>query len=181
LRGSGSGLNRSGLCRIQFRGVEILARNDPELRHSGNHPRERPVPPWHGLVGCEAFAIDANVIEADTNHNRKVDGKLTTWPEEEKVTRPVREYMAAPDQAMEAEAERIAAKSDDEPPGNHPSEPKVTLLTAPIAAWTSKGRMKVAFAFGINYLIDAAAAIIVDVAATPARWSAEVAATKLVP
>jgi IS5 family transposase len=134
-----------------------------------------------GLVGGEAFAIDASVIEADASHNRKVDGKLTTWPEEEKVTRPVREYMAALDQAMEAEPEKIAAKSDDEPPGNRPSEPKVTSLTDPIAAWTSKGRMKVAFAFGINYLIDAAAAIIVDVAATPARWSAEVAATKLVP
>jgi hypothetical protein len=86
--------------------------------------------------------------------------------------------MAALDQAMDAEAERIAAKSDDEPPGNRPSEPKVTSLTDPTAAWTSKGRMKVAFAYGISYLIDTAAAIIVDVAATPARWSAEVAATK---
>ena len=38
--------------------------------------------------------------------------------------------------------------------------------------------MKVTFAYGINYLIDTAAAIIVEVAATPARWSAEVAATK---
>jgi transposase len=131
-----------------------------------------------GLVGGEAFAIDASVIEADASHNRKVDGKLTNWPEEEKVTRPAREYIAALDQAMEAEAEAIAAKSDDEPPGNRPSEPKVTSLTDPAAAWTSEGRMKVAFAYGINYLIDTAAAIIIDVAATPARWSAEVAATK---
>jgi hypothetical protein len=119
-----------------------------------------------GLVGGEAFAIDASVIEADASHNRKVDG------------RPAREYIAALDQAMEAEAEAIAAKSDDEPPGNRPSEPKVTSLTDPAAAWTSEGRMKVAFAYGINYLIDTAAAIIIDVAATPARWSAEVAATK---
>src|ERR1700683_4738091 len=106
-----------------------------------------------GLVGGEAFAIDASVIEADASHNRKVDGKLTSWPEEEKITRPAREYIAALDQAMEAEAETIAAKRDDETPGNRPSEPKVTSLTDPAAAWTSKGRMKVAFAYGINYLI----------------------------
>jgi hypothetical protein len=72
--------------------------------------------------------------------------------------------------------EAIAAKCD-EPSGNASSEPKVTSLTDPTAAWTSKGRMKVCFAYGINYLIDTDAAIIVDVAATPARWSAEVAST----
>jgi hypothetical protein len=40
-----------------------------------------------GLVGGEGFAIDASVIEADASRGRKVDGKLTTWPEAEKVTR----------------------------------------------------------------------------------------------
>ena len=43
------------------------------------------------LVGGEDFAIDASVIEADASRNRKVDGKLTASPDEEKVTRPVRE------------------------------------------------------------------------------------------
>lgn len=38
--------------------------------------------------------------------------------------------------------------------------------------------MKVGFAYGTNYLIDLQRAIIVDVEATPARWSAEVAAAK---
>src|SRR5215467_6485643 len=57
-----------------------------------------------GLVGGEGFAIDASVIEADASRGRKVDGKLTTWPEEEKLTRPVREYLAALDQAAAAEA-----------------------------------------------------------------------------
>jgi len=33
--------------------------------------------------------------------------------------------------------------------------------------------------YGTNYLIDTKAAIVVDVEATPARWSAEVAATKI--
>ena len=64
------------------------------------------------------------------------------------------------------------------PPGNPPAPPKVTSLTDPTAAWTNKGQRKVGFAYGTNYLIDLQQAIIVDVEATPARWSAEVAATK---
>jgi hypothetical protein len=54
----------------------------------------------------------------------------------------------------------------------------VTSLTDPAAARTNKGQMKVGFAYGTNYLIDTQQAIIVDVEATPARWSAEIAATK---
>ena len=135
-----------------------------------------------GLVGGEGFAIDASVIEADASRNRKVGGKLTEWPEDEAVTQPVREYLAALDQAAEAEAaakERASqAASDDMPTGNPPSEPKFTSLTDPAAAWTNKGQMKVVFAYGDNYLIDTKTAIILDVEATPARWQAEVASTK---
>jgi hypothetical protein len=82
----------------------------------------------------------------------------------------VREYLAALDQA--------AVREDGELPGNPPSEPKATLLTDPASAWTNKGQVKVGFAYGTNYLIDLQRAIIVDVEATPARSSAEVAATK---
>jgi transposase len=128
-----------------------------------------------GLVGGEGFAIDASVIEADASRGRKVDGKLTAWPDDETVTRPVREYLAALDEALAAET---VPPPDDMPPGNPPSEPKSTSLTDPAAAWTNKGQMKVVFAYADNYLIDMRAAIIVDVQATPARWSAEVASTK---
>jgi hypothetical protein len=38
--------------------------------------------------------------------------------------------------------------------------------------------MKALSAYGTNYLIDTKEAVIIDVEATPARWSAEVAATK---
>jgi transposase len=132
-----------------------------------------------GLVGGEGFAIDASVIEADASRNRKVAGKLTAWPEDETVTRPVREYLDALDAAMAAEADDAASATDsDMPPGNPPSDPKSTSLTDPAAAWTNKGQMKAVFAYATNYLIDTAAAVIVDVQATPARWSAEVAATK---
>lgn len=132
-----------------------------------------------GLVGGEGFAIDATVIEADASAGRKVDGKPTAWPETEKLTRPVREYLAALDQAA-AEAAKTEDADNDMPPGNPPAPPKVTSLTDPTAAWTNKGQRKVGFAYGANYLIDLQQAIIVDVEATPARWSAEVAATKTV-
>ena len=54
-----------------------------------------------GLVRGEGFAIDASVIEADASRSRKMDGRTTTWPEDEQVTRPVNEYLAALDQAMD--------------------------------------------------------------------------------
>ena len=133
-----------------------------------------------GLVGGEGFAIDATVIEADDSAGRKVDGKITTWPETEKLTRPVREYLSALDQAAAVEASKSEGADNDMPPGHPPAPPKVTSLTDPTAAWTNKGQRKVGFAYGANYLIDLQQAIIVDVEATPARWSAEVAATKTV-
>jgi hypothetical protein len=90
----------------------------------------------------------------------------------------VREYLAALDQAAAAEAAKTEDADNDMPPGNPPAPPKVTSLTDPTAAWTNKGQRKVGFAYGTNYLIDLQQAIIVDVEATPARWTAEVAATK---
>jgi transposase len=131
-----------------------------------------------GLVGGEGFAIDASVIEADASLRRKAEGKLTTWPEGEEVSRPVREYLDALDQAATADARPAQNLDDDMPPGNPPSEPQVTSLTDPAAAWTSKGRSKLCFVYGTNYLIDNKLALIIDVEATPARWQAEVAATK---
>jgi transposase len=131
-----------------------------------------------GLVGGEGFAIDASVIEADAGSGHKVDGKLTSWPETEKLTRPVREYLAALDQAAAAEAAKTEDADNDMPPGNPPAPPKFISLTDPSAAWTNKGQRKVGFAYGTNYLIDLQQAVIVDVEATPARWSSEVAATK---
>jgi transposase len=90
-----------------------------------------------GLVGGEGFAIDATVIEADASAGRKVGGKLTAWPETEKLTRPVREYLAALDQAA-AEAAKTEAADPDMPPGNPPAPPKVTSLTDPTARGPTK-------------------------------------------
>ena len=76
-----------------------------------------------GLVGGEGFAIDASVIEFDASLRRKAEGKLTAWPYDEEVSRPVREYLDALDQAVAAEA--APTSDDDMPPGNPPSVPQI--------------------------------------------------------
>ena len=120
-----------------------------------------------GLVDGETFATDASVIEADARVMRRTeDEKLPDdWNDPGNVTRPVREYLDQLDKTAGL-------------PGEAPQPPKSLSLTDPSAALTSKGKSKIAFAYGDNYLIDTKAAVIVDVEASPARWTAEVAATR---
>ncbi|HUI21640.1 MAG TPA: IS1182 family transposase [Methylocella sp.] len=124
-----------------------------------------------GLVGGDTFATDASVIEADARIARRVDGKELPedWSDPARVTRPVREYLDELDKAAGLTSL----------PGEQPQPAKSLSLTDPTAALTSKGKSKITFAYGTNYLIDTQAAIIVDVEASPARWTAEVAATRV--
>ena len=78
-------------------------------------------------------------------------------------TRPVREYLAALD--PEPDPDRKA--------------PKAISLSDPCSAWMAKANNRVQFGYGLNYPIDNKHAIIVDVEATPARNSDEVAATEM--
>jgi transposase len=112
-----------------------------------------------GLVGGEGFAVDASVIEADASRFARVEGAAVDWSAEERGRRPVREYLAA---------------LDGEEGGR---KPKALSPTDPAAAWTTRGRNKVMFAYSLNYLIDMEHAVIVDVEATPTRIDREVAAT----
>jgi hypothetical protein len=81
-----------------------------------------------------------------------------------KARRPVREYLAA----LESENS----------PVNPGQAPKAMSPFDPAAAWTTRGRHKVMFGYSLNYLIDLANAIIVDVEATPTRISKEVSAAE---
>jgi len=133
-----------------------------------------------GLVGGEGFAIDASVIEADASCARRIDGSTlpTTWSDPDSAARPVREYLAA----LEAAASQTDKANGEEPPervAGDAAPTKSLSLTDPASAWTSKGARKVSFAYGINYLVDLKRAIVVDVAATPARRTAEVASTSV--
>ena len=116
-----------------------------------------------GLVASEGFAVDASVIEADASRYHGVAGdEAVDWSDPQLNTRAVREYLAGldpePDPARKA--------------------PKVISLSDPCSAWTAKANKRVLFGYGLNYLIDNAHAIIVDVEATPARTYDEVAATR---
>jgi hypothetical protein len=104
-----------------------------------------------GLVGGEGFAIDASLVKADANRQRGVPGAEADWSGQRSISRPVRAYLAALDQA---EVEK--------------STPKNISLTDPAAQWSAAGGPAF-YAYSANYLIDTAAGIVVDVAATAAH------------
>ena len=117
-----------------------------------------------GLIKGEGFAVDASVIEADASRFRRIEGSEIDWTEKQLASRPVREYLAALD--------------SEHSPTNPDRKPKAVSPSDPTAAWTTRGRHKVMFAYSLNYLIDMEHAVIVDVEATPTRISKEVDATE---
>jgi len=117
-----------------------------------------------GLVGCEGFAVDASVIEADASRFQRIEGASVDWSEEELSRRPVAEY--------------VAALESENPTTNPERPPKAMSPVDPSAAWTTRGRHKVMFGYSLNYLIDMEEAVILDVEATPTRISKEVDATE---
>jgi hypothetical protein len=100
-----------------------------------------------GLVGGEGFAIDASLVKADANRQRGVPGAEADRPDRQSISRPVREYLAALDQA---EVEK--------------NTPKNISLTDPGARW-SAARGPAFYSKSANYLIDIAAGIVVAAAA----------------
>jgi transposase len=116
-----------------------------------------------GLVKGEGFAVDASVIEADASrYHGKAPGEID-WSLPERQTRAVAEFLTALD--------------DDDQDADR-KLPKVISPTDPCSAWTAKANKRVQFGYGLNYMIDTAYAVIVDVEATPARTYDEVAATR---
>ena len=116
-----------------------------------------------GLVGGEGFAIDASVVKADAQRQRRMAGdEAIDWRDPAKATRPVREYLAA----LEAE-------------NDLGSLPKAISLTDPAASWTAAPGGPAFFAYSTNYLVDLNAGIIVDVEASAVNRAAEVESTRL--
>ncbi len=113
-----------------------------------------------GLVGGEGFAIDASLVKADANRQRGVPGGEANWSDRPSISRPVREYLAALDQAQVEK-----------------NTPKNISLTDPAAQWSAAWGPAF-YAYSANYLIDIAAGIVVDVEATPAHKIDEINATK---
>lgn len=115
-----------------------------------------------GLVQGEGFATDASMIKADVQRQRSYPGDASIdWGDPEQATRPVREYLAALEQANPV-----------------PPVPKRISLTDPASTWTAAAGPAI-FAYSTNYLIDLKAGLIVDVEASAVNKMAEVAATKI--
>ncbi len=113
-----------------------------------------------GLVSGEGFAIDASIVKADASRARSKSLKHDDddWPRPSGSSRAVREYLAALDE------------------GNEPMRSVST--TDPAAQFTGATGDKPFYAYSTNYLIDTEAGIIVDVEATRAHRTDEVASTK---
>jgi transposase len=117
-----------------------------------------------GLVKGEGFAVDASVMEADASRYHGKAPDEIDWSVPERQTRAVAEFLTA---------------IDDDDPSADRKLPKVISPTDPCSAWTAKANKRVQFGYGLNYMIDTAHAVIVDVEATPARTYDEVAATRI--
>src|ERR1700683_3713463 len=115
-----------------------------------------------GLVGGEAFAIDASLIKADANRQKGIEGEKGLPPEA--AGRAVKEYMAVLDD------EAFGAATD--------VVPKFVSPADPAARWTGAHGGQVFLPYSHNHLIDVDNAIIVDVEATTAIRQAEVLAAK---
>ena len=121
-----------------------------------------------GLVAGREVAVDGSTIHADASWEKKLPGATAAdeLRARDAVARPVAEYLAALDAALPPEPDEPARV-----------EPAHVSPTDPQSAFTCKhgpGR----FAYAINPLLDLDTDCILDVEATPARFSAEVAATR---
>lgn len=115
-----------------------------------------------GLVQGEGFATDASMIKADVQRHRSCPGDAgVDWGDPEQASRPVREYLAALEDANPV-----------------PPPQKRISLTDPASTWTAAAGPAI-FAYSTNYLIDLKAGMIVDVEASAVSKMAEVEATKI--
>ena len=115
-----------------------------------------------GLVGGEAFAVDASLISADANRQRGIESEKGLPPDA--AGRAIDEYLDVLDDAA------FGAATDVTPKFISPSDPA--------ARWTGAHGGQAFFGYSTNYLIDVDNAIIVDVEATTAIRQAEVLAAK---
>jgi transposase len=133
-----------------------------------------------GLVGGEAFSIDASLIKADVDKKKRAPGdQPIAWPKAEKASHVVREYLAALDAARNDEessdGEGGGSGGDD---GSRRKPPKEVSLTDPQATWVARPGVDPFFAYDANYLIDNKVGIIVDAEGTRANRTVEITITE---
>ena len=129
-----------------------------------------------GLVGGEAFSVDASLIKADVDKKKRVPGEQPiAWPKAEETSRAVREYLAALDAARGDEASGDRDGGGSSGSGSRSKPAKEVSLTDPQAAWVARPGVDPFFAYDVNYLIDNKVGIILDAEGTRANRIAEIA------
>jgi transposase len=132
-----------------------------------------------GLVGGEAFSVDASLIKADVDKKKRVPGdQPIAWPKVEEASHAVREYLAALDAANRDEESNGGDDGDTSGGGSRRKPPKEVSLTDPQAAWVTRPGINPFFAYDVNYLIDNKFGIIVDAEGTRANRIVEIAVTQ---
>jgi transposase len=118
-----------------------------------------------GLVGGEAFGVDASLIKADANREDGIEPER--WSPEDHASRATTEYLETLDDAAFGAAT--------------PVQPKYVSPVDPAARWSAADRGKAHFLYSANYLVDLENAVIVDVEATaPIRQAENRAARDMV-
>lgn len=137
-------------------------RDSDLLRHVFETVVERCIS--EGLVSGQRFAVDASLIEADTN--RQNSSSQANWSPEaispKEAPRAVREYLDTLDDAAFGAAT--------------PVKPKFTSHSDPASQWTAARKGPAYFAYSANYMIDTDHAVILDVEATRSVRQAELGA-----
>jgi len=133
-----------------------------------------------GLVGGEAFSVDASLIKADVGRKKRVPGdQPIAWPKTEEAPRAVREYLAALDAARSNEEnDDGGGGGGSSGSGSRSKAAKEVSLTDPQAAWVARPGVDPFFAYDANYLIDNKAGIILDAEGTRANRIEEIAVTQ---
>ena len=130
-----------------------------------------------GLVGGEAFSVDASLIKADVDKMKRLPGdQPIAWPT---ISHAVREYLATLDAARNDEKGGGGDGDQSSSGGSSRSKPpKEVSLTDPQASWVTRPGMNPFFAYDANYLIDNKAGIIIDAEGTCANRTVEIAVTQ---
>ena len=105
-----------------------------------------------GVVGGEAFSVDASLTRRMWTREGVYGDQLITWPKAGNV-HAVREYLAALDTARDDEVHSDRDGNGSSSDGKS-KPPKEVSLTNPQATWVARPGMDPFFAYDANYLID---------------------------
>jgi hypothetical protein len=132
-----------------------------------------------GLVGGEAFSVDASLIKADVDKKKRTPGdQPIAWPKAEQASHAVREYLAALDTARGNEENDDGDGGGASGSGSRSTPAKAVSLTDPQATWVVQPGVDPFFAYDANHLIDNKAGIILDAEGSRANRAVEIAVTQ---